>query len=288
MHTTQYPYPVHFIKRTDGCDIAYTDEGNGPYTLLFVHGLAMYAGSWRRNIEDLKQYYRCIAIDLPGNGLSGKGNYPYGIGYFADTVFQLINALKLTNVILVGHSMGGQVSLRVAIDHPESITKLVLCAPAGFEAFNPFQLSLYKSTIVFLDFFSSEENSLRKVIRSSFYQYPEYVDYMAEELIGLMNNAQSKQEYRRMIEACVDGMLQEPVYYALERINKPTLVMFGERDALIPNRLIHPFPTRRIAEEGTAKIPGAQLIMLPRCGHFLQIEKAAEVNMHIRDFIENS
>lgn len=288
MHTAQYPYPVHFIKRSDGCDIAYTDEGNGDRTLIFIHGLAMYSGSWRRNIEYLRQYYRCISVDLPGNGLSGKGDYPYGIRYFSETVFELIQQLGLKNVVLVGHSMGGQTAMRLVIDHPECVEQLILCAPAGFETFNAFQLSVYKGTIMLLDLLSSEENSLKRVIKSSFYQYPQYVDFMADELIELMHKAQTKQEYRRMIEACVDGMLHEPVFNELHKITHPVLIMYGERDALIPNRLVNPYTTRHVAEEGMRQLPNAKLIMLPRCGHFLQIEKAPEVNEYIRDFIEST
>lgn len=59
----------------------YIDEGEGD-TFLFIHGLATYALSWRRNIDELKKSYRCIAVDLPGNGLSDRADYPYGISFF--------------------------------------------------------------------------------------------------------------------------------------------------------------------------------------------------------------
>jgi pimeloyl-ACP methyl ester carboxylesterase len=285
MTKVQYPFPVHYIKRSDGCDIAYMDEGKGDKTLVFIHGLALYSASWGTNINYLKQHYRCIALDLPGNGLSGKGNYPYGIGYFAESVYQLIQQLQLKNVCLVGHSMGGQTALRLTINHPEAIERLVLCAPAGFETFNPFQLSLYKNSIMFFDYFSSEENSLKNVIKTSFYKYPEFIDGMTEQLISLMHNAQSKQEYRKMIEACVDGMLHEPVYHELNKIKQPVLIIYGERDALIPNRLVNPYTTRHVAEEGLRQLSNAELIMIPKCGHFLQIEKAPEVNSYILNFL---
>lgn len=88
-----------------------------------------------------------------------------------------------------------------------------------------------------------------------------------------------------MIDACVAGMLNEPVFDRLHLIKQPTLVMYGERDALIPNKLLHPVSTRKIAEAGVAQMPDATLHMIPQCGHFLQWEKADIANSYIKDFV---
>lgn len=281
----EYPYKVQRTKLKNESQIAYIDEGQGNKTILFIHGLAMYSMCWARNIEYLKARYRCIAVDLPGNGLSTKGDYPYSIDYFAESIFELIENLKLTNLCLVGHSMGGQVAMRLLINHPTCAEKLVLCAPAGFETFNHFQRSMYKSTVHLLDFFSTEENSLRQVVRSSFFHYPEQVDQMTDQLVTIMKT-QRTSDYRRMIERCIEGMMEEPVYHELGKIMQPVLVIFGDRDALIPNRLVHPVATKHVAEAGVKKLPNARLQMLPKCGHFLQIEKAGEVNELLQEFLE--
>ncbi|HEY1030818.1 MAG TPA: alpha/beta hydrolase [Flavipsychrobacter sp.] len=277
-------YDIHKVQLSNGCEVAYIDEGSGAQTILFVHGLATYARSWKKQIESLKDKYRCIAIDLPGNGKSDRGDYPYSMNFFAGCVYDFIQKLRLTNVVLAGHSMGGQVVMNLLINLPSAAEKLILFAPAGFETFNGMERSLYQSSISFLDMFSTEENSLRRTIRSSFYQYPPHVDEMIEELVALMK-IHSIREYRAMIEACVAGMLHEPVFNQLHLIQQPTLVMYGERDALIPNRLIHPVNTRTIGEAGVAQMPHAQLQMIPRCGHFLQLEKPAEVNSLVREFL---
>lgn len=277
-------YDIHKVQLSNGCEVAYIDEGSGAQTILFVHGLATYAASWKKQIEGLKDKYRCIAIDLPGNGKSDRGDYPYSMNFFAGCVYDFIQKLRLTNVVLAGHSMGGQVVMNLLINLPSAAEKLILFAPAGFETFNGMERSLYQSSISFLDMFSTEENSLRRTIRSSFYQYPPQVDEMIEELVALMK-IHSIREYRAMIEACVAGMLHEPVFNQLHLIQQPTLVMYGERDALIPNRLIHPVNTRTIGEAGVARMPHATLQMIPRCGHFLQLEKAGVVNELVREFL---
>lgn len=285
--TVQYPYNTGHITLPNGCNMNYIDEGKGDTTFVFIHGLATYALSWRKNIDELKNNYRCIAVDLPGNGLSDRGDYPYGISFFSASVYELIAKLNLKNIVLIGHSMGGQVAIRLALLYPELIDKLVLCAPAGFETFNSFERSLYKSALQILDFFASEDVSLAKTIRTSFYQAPSFAEQMIDELSVLMHTS-TLRTYRNMIEMCIDSMLIEPVFNELSLLRMPTLILYGERDALIPNRMIHPVTTKKIAEEAIKLIPHARLIMLSQCGHFLQIEKAGLVNTYIKDFVKES
>src|SRR6202008_3036195 len=95
----QYPYTVH-IADLSNANIAYIDEGKGPKTLLFIHGLASYALCWKNNIDVLKDQYRCIAIDLPGNGLSDRKDRKYSMHFFADAVYEFIEQLGLKNVCL--------------------------------------------------------------------------------------------------------------------------------------------------------------------------------------------
>ena len=130
-----YHYQENRVELPDNCKIAYIDEGKGEKTILFIHGLANYAQCWKRNIDFLKHHYRCIAIDLPGNGLSDHNHHSFGMKFFANCIGNFISALKLKKVYLAGHSMGGQVALTTALQFPQLIEKMVLCAPAGFEKF---------------------------------------------------------------------------------------------------------------------------------------------------------
>lgn len=284
MNTATQEYTIHQVQLSNGCHVSYIDEGSGPQTLLFIHGLALYAKSWRKNIEYLKKHFRCIAIDLPGNGYSDKGDYPYGIHFFAGSVYDFMLKLKLQHVSVIGHSMGSQIAVELVTNEPGCCEKLVLCAPAGFETFKPWEKAIYKSTVHLIDFFSTEANSLRKVIYSSVFRNAEQTDPMIDDLVQIMKS-NSITHYRRMIEACIDGMLNEEVFDKLKLIQQPTLVMYGERDALIPNRLIHPVTTRHVAEDGAAQIPNGKLILIPDCGHFLQWEKADYVNKEIERFV---
>lgn len=281
-----YPYPVHRQKILhDAVEIAYVDEGQGDTTLLFVHGLGHSLLGWARNIEYLKQYHRCVAIDLPGNGLSSTGEYPYSMHFFAEALFDLIDKLKLKNVYLAGHSMGGQISLTFARLHLEALKGLILCAPAGFETFNEWEKSLYRNTMYFVDMVSNEENSLRKAIQNSFYIMPDNAPAFTQQLVDLMK-LQDRNHYRYMIDRCINAMLDEPVFDHLGDINIPVLVLFGERDNLIPNRFIHPVSTRKLAESAAVHFQSATVEIISQCGHFLQWEKPQQVNGYIRNFIQ--
>jgi pimeloyl-ACP methyl ester carboxylesterase len=281
----KYPYETHFIDLPGNCRVAYVDEGAGERTLLFVHGLANYAMVWKKNIEYLKQYYRCIAIDLPGNGLSDQNDHKFTMKFFADTVNDFIDKMGLKNVTMIGHSMGGQVALTALLQAPENAASLVLCAPAGFEAFTVLDKTLYYSTIHLLDFISSEEHSLRSTIERSFYHHNSQGETVISELIALMKTYKLTY-YRKMIESCIRQMLEEPVRDKLHLVKQKTLVLFGSHDALIPNKLLHHTTTEKVAMEGTKKMPNARLELLPNCGHFIQWEKADDVNRNIVMFLE--
>lgn len=284
MTTIQYPYKVH-TAHISNCNIAYIDEGSGPKTLVFIHGLAMFAPCWKKNIDELKKYYRCIAIDLPGNGLSSRGNYAYGMAFFADTINEFIQQLKLEHVCIIGHSMGGQIAITTIIRHSPCAEQLILCASAGFEQFSPFEKTIYQTSLHLVDMFSSEENSLRHMTEISFYKNPKQANELVNDLVKIMH-AHPIKEYRKMIEGCILGMVNEPVYDKLHHILQPTLVIFGEHDRLIPNKLIHHITTRKMAEEGSHKIPAAKLKIIPDCGHFVQWEKPEEVNILINEFLK--
>ena len=281
----KYPYTTHTVALPDNCNISYIDEGGGARTLLFIHGLANYALVWKRNIDYLRPYYRCIAIDLPGNGLSDKNEHSFSMAFFADAVHNFIQALGLKNVCIVGHSMGGQVALNTALSHPESVGTLILCAPAGFERFTALEKTLYYTSMHVFDYLSSDENNLRQIIERSFYRSPAQGEWMVKELTGIMKTYKPN-GYKKMVAACIKSMIEDVVSDKLQQVTQPALVMFGDRDALIPNKLIHHISTEKLATDSVKKMPHAVLSIIKDCGHFIQWEKADDVNRNIIMFLE--
>lgn len=277
-------HPIHTVALTTCKNIAYTEAGKGKKTLLFIHGLASFSQCWEKNIDFLQKHFRCIAIDLPGNGFSAYENYSYTISFFSACIKEFIEALELKNVSLVGHSLGGQIAIHYAAHYPQDVQHLILCAPAGFETFTAFEKNIYQSSFHFFNFFSSDANSLAKSITTSFYHYTDEADELIENAKKILSHYPAA-GFRNMIEKCIEGMLDEPVFHLLHKLIQPTLVFFGERDVFIPNRLIHPCTTKQIAEAGMSELKNAKLIMLPKCGHYVQWEKYREVNEEIKNFL---
>ncbi|MCB0565107.1 MAG: alpha/beta fold hydrolase, partial [Phaeodactylibacter sp.] len=130
------PFQHQSVRLSDGLEIGYIDQGRGRQTLLFIHGLASNYKAWYKVIGQLRQKYRCIALDLPGYGTSSPVGHPVSIQFFASRVNEFFERMKLKDVILVGHSMGGQVSVAAALQQPANFRQLALVSPAGFETFN--------------------------------------------------------------------------------------------------------------------------------------------------------
>src|SRR5690606_24550215 len=192
--------------------------------------------------------FRCLAIDLPGNGLSEGGNFPYSMYYFASVINEFISALELEDPVLAGHSMGGQIAITALLQNPDAASRLILCAPAGFEVFSPLEAALYKTSLSMFSFFSSDEISLKKSIQSSFYKTFHQADGMIQDLIRLMHRHPAHQ-YSEMVKACISAMMDEPIFNSLHLIRQPALIIFGEKDALIPSKALHPISTRKLAEQ---------------------------------------
>lgn len=281
-----YKYPVKYLNIADSLELAYIDEGDGDQVLIFIHGLASYIPAWDRNIGVLKGKYRCIAIDLPGYGKSSKAKYNGTMSFHADVVSALIDKLALENVILAGHSMGGQIAIKTALKYPEKIEKLALLAPAGFETFTERDKEWLRNFYSVASIMNTSEEQVRMNYKYNFYEFPEIaVEEMIQERLD-MREASDFELYCHSIVQNVAGMLDEPVFNELKELRQPTLVVYGENDFLIPNRILHNSTTAEIATRGVEQIKNARLELIPECGHFLQFEKPDEFNKILLDFLE--
>jgi len=283
-----YPYPLHYCAIHEDISIAYMDEGKGKQTLLFLHGLANYAPVWKYQLAGLSKTQRCIAIDLPGNGFSSRGEYPYSMFFYAECVVRFIEKMELKSVVLCGHSMGGQIALIIALRYPHLLDKLVLVAPAGIEYFQPHEVLLMQSAMSMSNLFYSDEHHLESAIQQSFFNTSNESGTIIDELKTIMHQY-SLQQWRDMCIKSINGMLNEQVQQYLHNIDIPVLVIFGEQDRLIPNTLVHFGETpASVAKKGTALLSNASYKMVALAGHFVQVERAGEVNALIGAFLESA
>lgn len=278
----KYPFPAKFIE-VKNYNIAYIDEGDSGNVLLFIHGLGSYLKAWDRNITELKNHFRCIALDLPGYGKSSKQIHSGDVSFYVEIINEFINKLNLQNVSLVGHSMGGQIVSTYTIKHPEQITKLILAAPAGFETFNQEEIELIKKIISPEILFKTSDHQIRLNYQFNFFKMPFEAEEMIADRVAIKND---KDFYNHctIVSNSLFGLLNEPVFNQLKEINTPTLIFFGKEDLLIPNKSIHQTTTEGIAVRGSSQIRKSKLILLKECGHFLQYEKPDEFNTQLISF----
>ena len=278
-----YGYPTKAVLEDP--KIAYIDQGSGEQTIILVHGLASNAGFWRYNIPELAKNYRVIAVDLPGYGKSQKGDYTYSMSFYADQIQKLIEALKLKNVVYVGHSMGGQIGIKLAIKYPELLSKLILASPAGFEEFQQGEGDWLRSVMTMKGVKSTTEEGIRRNLSMNFYSWDDKWEWMVEERVR-MRKAADFDEFAYTVVRCVNGMLDEPTFDKLNLIKTPTLVIYGKYDGLIPNPYLNPGHTSDVFENGAKDISNVKLIELDNAGHMIQIEKPDEFNKAVLDFLK--
>ncbi|WP_276498528.1 alpha/beta fold hydrolase [Pontibacter litorisediminis] len=282
----KYNFPVQQVILPDGQTIAYVDQGKGAQTIILIHGLGSYLPAWNKNIPELSQHYRTIALDLPGYGKSSKEKAQVGMKAYADAVLALMDKLKIKQAVLVGHSMGGQVAITAALQAPERVQKLILAAPAGLETFTEQQKQLFKATVTPESIAKTTPEQIAANVKVNFYQMPADAQFMIDERVEMTKAAQFP-DYSKAVAQGVAAMVDEPVHDRLPQLQTPTLILFGENDSLIPNRYLNPsLTTQAVAEIGKERIPNSQLVMLPQAGHMLQFEQPEAFNKAVSEFLD--
>jgi pimeloyl-ACP methyl ester carboxylesterase len=283
--TSDYTFATHNTN-IDNLEIAYIKEGKGKQTIVFMHGLSSNADAWSRNIETLKEKYTCVALDLPGFGKSSKVAPAYTPTYYADIVVKLIDKLKLKNVIVAGHSMGGQAAIKLALNHPEKLEKLILIAPAGIEEFNTQQALLMKNAVTADMVAKTTDEQIDRNYQLNFFKLPEEAQRMISDRKNIKEAADFS-EYCDAIVKSIAGMLDNPTQAELNLITVKTLVVFGENDNLIPNRYLNPnLTTNLVGGIAQEKIKNSTLQFVSESGHFVQFEKPTEVNRIITTWLK--
>jgi len=118
------------VSSADGVPIAYEVRGQGPTTLVFVHGWSCDRNYWRHQMDGFQGEYRVIAVDLAGHGASGKGRAAWSIPNFANDVAAVVRGVDAKNVVLVGHSLGGPVVVEAGLLLPDRVIGVI-----GVDAF---------------------------------------------------------------------------------------------------------------------------------------------------------
>jgi pimeloyl-ACP methyl ester carboxylesterase len=281
-----YPYPVKKVVVSGNIEIAYVDEGNASLeTILFIHGMASGIPVWRKNIRDLKRHYRCIAVDLPGHGYSGKGNYPYTVSFFAGVILSFIERLGLQSLCLAGHSMGAQIACVAALRAPILIKQIILASPSGFERYTASDkqtlINLAVATVGMGHAFTQHKLNFMMGFRN-------HNEEAGELAARLPIYKQDAPQFGKMMLKCIESMLLEGLSDVLSSIKQPSLILVGSDDIVSPYQFIHGERYEKTVRVNSANIPYCKFVRIEDCGHFVQYQRPKLFNKEVVMFLNTT
>ena len=276
--------PSEFID-VKGQLVHLRDEGprNDPAPLLLLHGTGASLHTWEGWAAALKGKKRVIRIDLPGFGLTGPfaGQYAsddYRGDSYARFVLDLLDALDVPRASIGGNSLGGEVAWRAVVMAPQRFDKLILVDTSGY-AFAPDELPLgFRVARVPLLNRIGETLLPRALVAAtlrSVYGDPTRVN---DEMIERYFELALRQGNRHALGLRLQQLEMGEHAERIKTINRPTLVLWGGRDRLIP-----PINAQRFA----ADIRGAKLELFDNLGHVPQEEDPARTAAAVAAFLES-
>lgn len=268
---------TRYVTAPDGVRLRVVAGGprDGPPVLL-LHGWAASLYSFRFLLEDLPRGgYRTYALDFRGHGFSGKprGDDIYTRDVLVRDVLHLLAELGIERAAVVGWSMGGAVALRLAIEHPERLTQLVLVNPAGLTRIPMIGPSALLSP-AFLDVLAPWLVP-RWVVATVLRWASNGGDHLTERDIDEYWAPARDVNYARAARSLLrdfDWSAADPS--ELASVHVPTLVVLGGADRLVTG--VGPVARR---------IPNARVAVFPGAGHMVHEERRHEVNRAILDFL---
>lgn len=273
----------HDVTTGDGGVIHAVELGDGP-AIVLVHGVTLSDAVWVRQFTALAGRHRVIAIDQRGHGPSVAGDDGYSFDRLALDVLDVLDGLDVRDAVLVGHSMGGMVSLTAVLAEPdrmaEHVAGLVL---VGTTAGPVTGLPLWP--VVTDRMTALTGRSLAAAERKGRGLFPgeDLASWSTRMAFGAGPTALDLELTRSLISAMSPRAMADllvslvgfDVRARLGEIRLPTRIVVGSRDLLLP-----PFHARRMA----AGIPHALLDVLPGCGHMVMLERPDELNELLHSF----
>lgn len=262
--------------------VAYLDEGEGEVILL-LHGIAGSSQTWRPVIRRLSRHYRVLAPDLLGHGDSTKPRTDYSLGAFSVLLRDFLDELDIARATLVGHSLGGGIAMQFIYQHPGYGQRLVLIGSGGLgpDVGLTLRLASLPGAELVLPLIAPRKlvaagDRLWSWLRKAGVESPR-----GEEMwrhYSSLSDGPTRQAFLRTLRAVVDhrGQAVSALNRLSTRTNFPVLVIWGDRDAMIPVHHAHAAQRAR---------PDVRLEVLADVGHFPHAERPVEVAELIVAFI---
>ena len=247
-----------------GQNIRYYEAGQGPAVIL-LHGLGAVKEVWLGNLAALAGKYHVYAIDQLGFGHSDKPLLDYRIGTWVDSLQEFMRSQNIAKATLAGNSLGGWIALDFTVQNPDMVDKLVLVDAAG--------LTWGGGSVPAVELNPSSVAETRTLLEGIFYDKKIVTDQFVENVFE--NHMRNNDGYtiQRTLAGFVHPQFEDD---NLKSVHAPTLIVWGRQDQLIGVERAERFHTG---------IPGSKLVIFDQCGHVPQIEKSAEFNQALLEFL---
>ena len=238
----------------------YHGAGEGPDVLLFLHGWRSDSTAWFLLLKELQKISgsEIIALDLPGFGRSEMPKKDFTLTDYCYTVEQFIEKQSLKNPVLVGHSFGGRIVIKLAAENSTHYPRVILVDSAGIKPKPKKSLNILAKAVK--PFFTP---SWMQPLRRKIYHHLGAEDYVATP----------------RLQATYMRVIQEDLTPLLKKIIADTLLIWGEKDNDTPLR------------DGQAMqqaIKRSELHIIKNAGHYPFREQPKEVAQHIQSFLVKS
>jgi len=255
---------------TDQGILHYEVYGRGKPVIL-LHGWLGSWGLWQETMTYLGQYYRTYALDFWGFGESGKKLDTYEVSEFVALVDQFMEKLGIISAPLVGHSMGGTVSLSVALRYPNRVEKVVIIGSpvVGSSLALPLKLAGWRVVAFLLFRLFPVFRTAMRLASPTICRDPRFPDMMDRDL--------SRTTLESFLTS-IASLRRTDLRNEIHRIQVPVMGMFGDRDNIVnPNQW-------KALQKG---LPNARIERYPNAGHFIMLDEPRSFMLTLKDFLES-
>lgn len=237
----------------------YIEEGQGE-PLLLLHGLMGALSNWDAVINEFSANYRVLIPVLP---IYDMPLLTTGVRALSKFVHKFIKYKKLSNVVLLGNSLGGHVGLVYVLAHPGYVKALVLTGSSGLYE-NAFGGSFPRRESI--DF-------VREKVRYTFYDPIIATEEMVLDIHAMINDRHKVIRLLAMAKSAIRHNMKDE----LRKITMPVSLIWGRDDKITPPE---------VAVEFNELLPNSELHWIDKCGHAPMMERPVEFNQHLKQFLE--
>jgi pimeloyl-ACP methyl ester carboxylesterase len=277
------PDPPIRYRTIHGYQRAFVQTGSGPAVLL-IHGIGDSSDTWKGLVRELARDYTVIAPDLLGHGRSEKPRADYSVAAYANAMRDLLSVLDIDRATVIGHSLGGGVAMQFAYQYPERCERLVLVSTGGVckEVSPMLRLMAAPNADLLLPLLGLPKAALLahaagKLLRLLGTDLGQDADDWLR-MFDTLPDATTRRAFVRTLRAVVDwrGQVVTMLDRAYLARALPTLLVWGDRDAIIP------FEHGKIAHQS---LPGSRLEVFEGAGHFPHHTYPERFHAVVRDFL---